>query len=197
MTALMKKTKKSNGRARSANTFPLGMRRWALIVAVMAVLSVGALRAARQPLATPGAQTALSTRQLSDVSLQPSARPQQPRSAKAMTADAAADAPSYAPAAESSANAAAGAAAPVTITGCLVRDDDTYWLKDASGTNVPTSRSWKSGFLKKRSSRIELVESNKALKMPTYVGQRVSATGTLANGEMKTRSLHRVDASCS
>jgi hypothetical protein len=87
--------------------------------------------------------------------------------------------------------------AAVTITGCLEHDDDAFWLTDTSGTGAPMSRSWKSGFLKKRPSRIELVDSAHALRLTSYVGQRIAATGTLVNREMQTHSLHRVAASCS
>ena len=87
--------------------------------------------------------------------------------------------------------------ASVTITGCLEHDEETFWLRDASGAEAPTSRSWKSGFLKKRSSRIELVDAEHALRLTSYVGQRVSATGTLVNREMQTRSLHPLGALCS
>jgi hypothetical protein len=88
------------------------------------------------------------------------------------------------------------ALAPVTITGCLEMARGSFRLKDASGADAPKSRSWKSGFLRKRSSQIELVDDVNALRLPTYVGQRVVATGTLANGEMRARSLKRVAASC-
>ena len=87
--------------------------------------------------------------------------------------------------------------AAVTITGCLEQDDDAFWLKDTSGVDAPTSRSWRSGFLKKKPSRIELVDPNNALKLPAYVGRRIAATGTLVNREMQTRSLHPLGASCS
>ena len=87
--------------------------------------------------------------------------------------------------------------ASVTITGCLEHDDETFWLRDTSGVDTPTSRSWKSGFLKKRPSRIEIVDAANALRLPSYVGQRVTASGTLVNREMKTRSLYRVSSSCS
>ncbi|MGH8639395.1 MAG: hypothetical protein ACREUZ_19845, partial [Burkholderiales bacterium] len=87
-------------------------------------------------------------------------------------------------------------AAPVTITGCLELDEQRFWLKDASGVGAPKSRSWRSGFLKKRSSPIELVAATSTLNLPGYVGQRVAATGMLLNGEMRARSLQRVAASC-
>ena len=87
--------------------------------------------------------------------------------------------------------------ASVTITGCLEHDAEAFWLSDTTGVDTPTSRSWKSGFLKKRPSRIALVDTANALRLPSYVGQRVTASGTLVNREMKTRSLHRVSSSCS
>jgi hypothetical protein len=85
---------------------------------------------------------------------------------------------------------------PVTITGCLERDDDTFWLEDTAGAGAPKSRSWRSGFLRKRPSRIALVDAQKTLKLPGYVGDRVAATGTLMNREMHARSLRRVAESC-
>jgi len=87
--------------------------------------------------------------------------------------------------------------ASVTITGCLEHDDQAFWLSDASGSEAPTSRSWRSGFLKKRPSRIELVDAGHALRLTSYVGQRIAATGTLVNREMRPRTLHPVGASCS
>jgi hypothetical protein len=88
------------------------------------------------------------------------------------------------------------ALAPVTITGCLEMARGSFRLKNTSGTDAPRSRSWKSGFLRKRSSQIEVVDDANALKLPAYVGQRVVATGTLANGEMRARSVKRISASC-
>jgi hypothetical protein len=88
------------------------------------------------------------------------------------------------------------ASTPVTITGCLAFDHETFWLKDASGAGAMKSRSWKTGFLKKRSPSIELVDAAKNLKLPSQVGRRVAATGVLANGEMRVRSVQRVAASC-
>ncbi len=85
---------------------------------------------------------------------------------------------------------------PVTITGCLELDEATFWLKDAAGVDAPKSRSWRSGFLKRRSSQIELVDAANTLKLPNYVGQRVAATGTLLNREMRARSLQRLAISC-
>ena len=86
---------------------------------------------------------------------------------------------------------------PVTITGCLQRDKETFWLRDASGgVDVPKSRSWRSGFLKRRASRVELVAADNTLKLPDYLGERVAATGTLMDREMRARSVRRVSTSC-
>ncbi|MGH9146180.1 MAG: hypothetical protein ACRD1Q_05685 [Vicinamibacterales bacterium] len=84
----------------------------------------------------------------------------------------------------------------VTIAGCLELDDATFWLTDTAGGDVPKSRSWKSGFLRKRRSSIQLVDGTQTLKLPTYVGQRVEATGRLVNREMRARSLQPVAAAC-
>ena len=87
--------------------------------------------------------------------------------------------------------------APVTITGCLELDEETFWLKDTSGADAPKSRRWRSGFLKKRPAPIELVDAAKTLRLPNHVGQRVAATGMLMHREMQVRSLQRIAASCS
>ena len=89
-----------------------------------------------------------------------------------------------------------GKPAPVTIAGCLERDDETFRLKDTSGADAPRSRSWKSAFLKKGSAPVEVVDASKRLKLTNHVGQRVSVTGTLSDGEMQIRSLRRIAASC-
>lgn len=88
------------------------------------------------------------------------------------------------------------AAPPVTITGCLERSDDTFRLKNTSGADAPKSRSWKSGFLKKGSAAIEVVDAPRTLKLADQVGHRVSVTGTLVDRQMRVRSLRRVSASC-
>jgi hypothetical protein len=75
-------------------------------------------------------------------------------------------------------------------------DKEAFWLKDPSGADVPHSRSWKSGFLKKRPAPIELIDATTRLKLPGYVGQRIAATGTLMNREMHANFIERVSASC-
>ena len=98
---------------------------------------------------------------------------------------------------ESTSNVAGQTVTSVTITGCVANDEATFWLKDTSGADAPKSRNWKSGFLKKRPAPIALLDATHALKLPNYVGQRVAATGTLVNREMRAHALQRVGSSCS
>ena len=87
--------------------------------------------------------------------------------------------------------------ARVTIEGCLERADDTFRLTDTAGTNAPTSRSWKSGFLKRRPAAIEVRDSVKRVNLASHVGQRVSVTGTLVDRQMRASSLQPISLSCS
>jgi hypothetical protein len=87
--------------------------------------------------------------------------------------------------------------ARVTIEGCLERADDTFRLTDTAGTNAPTSRSWKSGFLKKRPAAIEVRDTVKRVNLASHVGQRVSVTGTLVDRQMRVGSLQPISLSCS
>jgi len=88
------------------------------------------------------------------------------------------------------------AAPPVTITGCLERDADSFRLKNTSGADAPKARSWKSGFLKKGSASVDLVNPPKKLRLSDHVGERVSLTGVMVDRDMQVRSLHRVAPSC-
>ena len=83
-----------------------------------------------------------------------------------------------------------------TLAGCLTFDDGEYRLKDATGTDAPKSRSWKSGFLARRSSTIEVVDSNQSLSLSAHVGQRVEVGGALVERQMQARSLQRLAESC-
>jgi hypothetical protein len=85
---------------------------------------------------------------------------------------------------------------PVTLTGCLEHDNDAFRLKDTTGADAPKSRSWKSGFLKKKTPTIEVVDRANRLQLPDHVGERVVVTGMLVDREMQVRSLRRVATSC-
>ncbi len=86
--------------------------------------------------------------------------------------------------------------ATTTVAGCLTFDDGSYRLKDATGTDAPKSRSWKSGFLKKNTVTIDIVDARHSLSLPSYVGQRVEVGGTLLEREMQAHSLQRLAESC-
>jgi hypothetical protein len=85
---------------------------------------------------------------------------------------------------------------PVSITGCLQRNDRGFLLKDTEGADAPKSRSWKSGFIKRSPSSVMLNDKANAAHLASYVGQRVSVTGPLTDREMRVTSLRRVAASC-
>ena len=76
-----------------------------------------------------------------------------------------------------------------TIGGCLVHDDGMFKLKDTDGDHAPKSRSWKSGFIKKGSARIELVDASHRVDFSSHVGYRVNVSGMLADREMQVRSI--------
>lgn len=83
--------------------------------------------------------------------------------------------------------------AVTTITGCLENDEGTFQLTDASGSDAPTARSWKSGFLKKRAAQVELVDAV-GLNLRQYTGRRVAVTGTLLERDMRARSVRLIGA---
>ena len=87
-------------------------------------------------------------------------------------------------------------AKPITVTGCLERADGGFRLKETSGADAPKARSWKSGFLKKSSSSLDVVDPSRSLQLGTHVGRRVSVTGTLVDRDLQARSVRRV-GSCS
>ena len=82
----------------------------------------------------------------------------------------------------------------VTISGCLESDGEAFRLTEASGADAPTSRSWKSGFLKKRPASIELTDAAGTLNLRNHVGRQVAATGTLVDREMRAHWVRRVGA---
>ena len=85
---------------------------------------------------------------------------------------------------------------PVTLTGCLEQNHDTFRLKDTAGAEAPKSRSWKTLGLTKHASSVTVVDSAKRLKLGTHVGERISVTGMLADNEMQGRTLKSVSPSC-
>jgi hypothetical protein len=87
-------------------------------------------------------------------------------------------------------------ATPITVTGCLERDDVAYKLTETGGSQAPQSRSWKTGFLKKRNNNLDVVDASKKLKLKDHVGHRVAMTGHVEDGEMRAQSMRHLAASC-
>jgi hypothetical protein len=76
-----------------------------------------------------------------------------------------------------------------TIAGCLVHDDGMFKLKDTDGDHAPKSRSWRSGFIKKGSARVELVDASHRVDFKSHVGYRVNVSGMLVDREMQVRAI--------
>jgi len=93
-------------------------------------------------------------------------------------------------------DAQAAPAEMVTISGCLEQDDARFRLKDTTGEDAPKGRSWRSGFLRRSSSTIDVLDEADRHHLQTYVGQRVNVTGTLVDREMQVRSVRIVAISC-
>jgi len=84
-----------------------------------------------------------------------------------------------------------------TITGCLVlRDDGMFQLKDNDGEHAPKARSWKSGFIKKGSASIDVLDAGNRLTLGTHANHRVSISGTLTDRQLRARSLHVTSERC-
>jgi hypothetical protein len=97
-----------------------------------------------------------------------------------------------------SASAVGAGLASVTITGCLEVSvaDHAFRLSETEGAGAPRSRSWRTGFLKKRSAPVALVDPTDPQAWNQQVGKRVAATGLLTSREMKVSSLRVVGPSC-
>jgi hypothetical protein len=86
----------------------------------------------------------------------------------------------------------------VTITGCLEAsgNGDRFRLTDTEGANAPKARSWRTGFLKKRSAAVDLVGAPDVAALHKQVGQRVSVSGVQTNRELQVSSVRVVSPSC-
>ena len=98
--------------------------------------------------------------------------------------------------AKAKAKAKATTASAVTVSGCLEHDDEVFRLTDTGGAQAPKERSWKTGFIRKRNSDLQVVDASKKLKLRDHVGHRVSMTGNVAEREMRASSMRHLAASC-
>ena len=92
--------------------------------------------------------------------------------------------------------AAVDKSSPVTVEGCLEADRETYRLTGTSGVRAPRTRSWRTGFLMKQSSTIEIADARSTLGLKNHVGERVAVTGTLVDRKMHAQRLRIVAAAC-
>ena len=86
---------------------------------------------------------------------------------------------------------------PATLTGCLQAHGSKYVLTDLQGYVGPTSRSWKTGFIKKTPKDIEVVSESSTLKLKDHVGHQVTVTGVQDHPvRVKARSIKQLAPSC-
>ena len=98
--------------------------------------------------------------------------------------------------ADAKAKSKAAAAPSVTVTGCLERDEAAYRLTETGGEHAPKTRSWKTGFITKRNTNLDIVDASKKLKLKDHVGHRVAMTGSVKDGEMRAHGMRHLAASC-
>jgi hypothetical protein len=85
----------------------------------------------------------------------------------------------------------------VTIAGCLEHYSAGFRLTDATGDVVPASRSWRTGFMKKRAAKIDVIDPSNPVRLANHVDERVSVTGALMEQRrMEVRSLRRISPTC-
>ena len=84
-----------------------------------------------------------------------------------------------------------------TISGCLERNKSKFRLTDMVGEHAPKSRSWKTGFFRKGSAKLDVIAESERLKFDPHVGYRVDVTGSLAKKVMHAHSLVPTSAKCS
>ena len=123
--------------------------------------------------------------------------PAKPAPAKAAPAKAVAAKP--APAKVTAAPVAVVPVDPNTVTmiGCLESDGSNYRLADVQGNQAPKGRSWKTGFITKKTKNIDLVGAPASLKLQDHIGRKVSVSG-LKDDEthLKARTIKQL-GSCS
>lgn len=157
-----------------------------MLIAAMCVAGAVIVIAAHEM--TPAPRVPSTAMQREEVSLDPT-----PASTTMKADDSAAAATSPTDTTETSGGAGA---APVTIFGCLEHSNDTYRLTDTDGADVPKVRSWKTGFLKKGSASVQVVDPGNHAHLSSQIGHRVGITGTLSDRQLQVRSIRKISSSC-
>ena len=166
-----------------------GNRTAAIGLIVVCIVGTAILIAARTPEPTSAASAAPQTA-VEAVAAQPAA----PRMPKADAVPAAL--PKAGQTAGQTTEKAEPPAEPATIIGCLDQDNETFRLKNTSGEDAPKGRSWKSGFLKKSSKTIEVIDARHRLNLASHVGEQVSVSGMLQDRELTGSAIKRLAESC-
>jgi hypothetical protein len=88
--------------------------------------------------------------------------------------------------------------ASITLTGCLQANGPKYMLTDTEGPKAEKGRSWKTGFITKKSKDVEVVASSASVKLGDFRGHKVSVVG-VRDGEahLKARTIKQLVGSCS
>ena len=159
-----------------------------MLIAAMCVASAVIAIAAHEMTPAPRiASTESRSAEVPDVPIEP--KP----TATTMRSD---DSAAAAISAADEAKTASASSAPVTIFGCLEHSNDTYRLTDTDGADAPKARSWKTGFLKKGSASVEVVDPGNRAHLSSQVGHRVGVTGTLSDRQLQVRAIRKISSSC-
>jgi hypothetical protein len=89
-------------------------------------------------------------------------------------------------------------AGSITLTGCLHADGAKYMLTDPEGPKAEKGRSWKTGFITKKSKDVEVVAASTSMKLRDFRGHKVSVVG-VKDGEahLKARTIKQLAGFCS
>lgn len=86
----------------------------------------------------------------------------------------------------------------ITLTGCLEADGRKFVLTDLEGKQAPKGRSWKTGFITKRTKAVEVVGNSSSVKLGDHLGHRVSVVGVKdGDTHVRARSIKQLATSCS
>ena len=89
-------------------------------------------------------------------------------------------------------------AGSITLTGCLQADGRKYMLTDPEGPKAEKGRSWKTGFITKKSKDVEVVAASTSMKLGDFRGHKVSVVGVKdGQAHLKARTIKQLTGSCS
>jgi hypothetical protein len=148
---------------------------------------------------TAAATAALCAILVVTVQINTAAQSKTPAKTPAKTAPAKAVPAKAAPAKTAAARVAVAPVQPSdTLTGCLEADGAKYKLTGLQGTQAPKGRSWKTGFITKRSKDVEVVGASASLKLKDHVGHKISVVGVKdGDTHFQARSVKQLAGSCS